>query len=225
MGRRASKEALAFYLGTANADLYLCRWFNLYYGAVKGTAYKWLDLKTLFLRILKPKHQILSIKYFTALVSGTDRDPQKPIRQKTYLRALQKYIPEIEIYYGHFLSNPIRAPLVTPTEGQHFADVIKTEEKGSDVNLAVHLLNDAWLNSYDCAVIVSNDSDLAESMHLVKTQHDKMLGLITPGKNRVTSRQLLNHASFARYIRDSALISSQLPDPIPGTRIHKPNTW
>lgn len=40
-------------------------------------------------------------------------------------------------------------------------DIIKTEEKGSDVNLAVHLLNDGWLDAYDCAVVVSNDSDLA----------------------------------------------------------------
>jgi uncharacterized LabA/DUF88 family protein len=101
--------------------------------------------------------------------------------------------------------------LVTPTKRQQFADVIKTEGKGSDVNLAVHLLNDAWLGSYDCAVIVSNDSDLAESMHMIKTQHGKMLELITPGKRRPTSRQLLTHASFARYIRESALKSSQLP--------------
>jgi len=45
--------------------------------------------------------------------------------------------------------------------------IVKTEEKGSDVNLAVHLLNDAWLNLYDCAVVISNDSDLAESCRLV----------------------------------------------------------
>jgi hypothetical protein len=64
-------------------------------------------------------------------------DPQKTTRQQVYIRALKAYIPEIEIYYGHFLSNPIRAPLVTPTSGQKFADVIKTEEKGSDVNLNV----------------------------------------------------------------------------------------
>ena len=45
---------------------------------------------------------------------------------------------------------------------RQFVEVIKTEEKGSDVNLAVHLLNDAWLDRYECAVVVSNDSDLAE---------------------------------------------------------------
>lgn len=44
--------------------------------------------------------------------------------------------------------------------------VWKNEEKGSDVNLAIHLLNDAWNNRFDVAVVVSNDSDLAEAMRL-----------------------------------------------------------
>ena len=111
--------------------------FNLYYGAVKDTPHKWLDVKKFFETVLDPKHLILFIKYFTALVSSPANDPQKTTRQQVYIRALKAYIPEIEIYYGHFLSNPIRAPLVTPTSGQKFADVIKTEEKGSDVSLNV----------------------------------------------------------------------------------------
>jgi len=89
--------------------------FNLYYGSVKGTLLKWLDLKKFFQIVLHPKHSILSIKYFTALVSSPPHDPQKSTRQQIYLRALKAHIPEIEIYYGHFLSNPIRAPLVNPT--------------------------------------------------------------------------------------------------------------
>ena len=42
--------------------------FNLYYGAVKGTSHKWLDLKTAFAMLLQPHHQITAIKYFTAQV-------------------------------------------------------------------------------------------------------------------------------------------------------------
>jgi uncharacterized LabA/DUF88 family protein len=104
--------------------------------------------------------------------------------------------------------------------------VWKNEEKGSDVNLALHLLNDAWTDAYDCAVVVSNDPDLAESLRLVKQQNRKMLGLITPGAPvRKTSRQLAAHADFARTIRPSALASSQLPNPIPGANIHKPSRW
>lgn len=38
--------------------------------------------------------------------------------------------------------------------------VLKTEEKGSDVNLAVDLLHDCVQGLYDCVVVISNDSDL-----------------------------------------------------------------
>ena len=77
-------------------------------------------------------------------------------------------------------------------------------------------------DAYDCAVIVSNDSDLAESLRLVKAQHRKLIGLVTPGvPTRKTSRQLSQYADFVKPIRTWMLQSSQLPDPIPGTTILK----
>ena len=203
--------------------------FNFYYGAVKDTPYKWLNFKKLFESLLAPSHQILSIKYFTAIVTGKI-DPDQPIRQKTYIRALEKYIPEISVYYGEFLSHNVFKPLAYPIDQNtfgkkiKFVNVIKTEEKGSDVNLAVHLLNDAWLDHYDCAVVVSNDSDLAESLALVKAQHKKKIGLITPGKTH-PSRELLKFSDFTKRVRKGVLAASQLPDPIPGTTIHKPAVW
>ena len=203
--------------------------FNFYYGAVKGTPYKWLDIKKLFELLLNPKNKIISIKYFTARVSGKI-DPDQPIRQKTFIRALQKHIPEISVHYGEFLSHNVFMPLAYQIDKNlfgkaiKFASVIKTEEKGSDVNLALHLLNDAWLNLYDCAVVVSNDSDLAESLKLVKTQHKKIIGLITPS-NTHPSRELMQYADFNKRIRKGVLAASQLPDPIPGTNIKKPSAW
>ena len=41
------------------------------------------------------------------------------------------------------------------------------EEKGSDVNLATYLVADGFRDLYDTAVVVSNDSDLAEPLKLV----------------------------------------------------------
>lgn len=199
--------------------------FNLYYGALKGSSCKWLDLFALFQSMLQPHHQIQRVKYFTARVSGTAGDPAKPRRQHAYLRALRQYRPEVEIHFGHFLSHTVRLPLATPTARQRTAEVIRTEEKASDVNLAVHLLNDCWLNAYDCAIVVTNDSDIAEAMRLVKQQHRKLIGLATPG-NRHPSRQLTAHADFSLRIRNKTVLQqSQLPDPIPGTTIHKPATW
>ncbi|MCY4450416.1 MAG: NYN domain-containing protein [Immundisolibacterales bacterium] len=199
--------------------------FNLYYGALKGTSWKWLDLPTLFAAILQAHHDIAKVKYFTARVSSMPDDLSKPQRQDVYLRALCQYRPEVEMHFGHFLSHRVRAPLARPMPGaQRSVEIVRTEEKGSDVNLAVHMLNDAWLDACDCAVVVSNDSDIAEAMRLVKQQHEKRIGLLTPGP-RKPSQQLLKHADFARHIRPGALRASQLPDPIPGTNIRKPARW
>lgn len=198
--------------------------FNLYYRALKDSPYKWLDLKKLVTNLLSPKHVIVEIKYFTAIVSGIF-DPDQPSRQRTYIRALETYIPELTVYYGHFLSHPTFLPLSPLTSTLKLVKVMKTEEKGSDVNLAVHILNDAWLEKYDCAVIVSNDSDLAESLRLIRIQHNKMIGLISPLIDGHPSRELQKYAHFIKRIRKGVLKISQLPSPIPDTTIHKPTSW
>ena len=92
--------------------------FNLYYGCLKGTPYKWLDLDALCRRLL-PKHEIQRIRYFTALVSARPGDPQQPIRQEIYLRALRT-IPHLSIHLGRFLvlqSQPSALLLVVDASG------------------------------------------------------------------------------------------------------------
>ncbi len=59
-------------------------------------------------------------------------------------------------------------------------EVIKTEEKGSDVNLAVHLIHDAYQNRYESAVIVSGDSDLVTAVQIVKNELGKPVGVLNP---------------------------------------------
>lgn len=99
--------------------------FNLYYGSVKGIPYKWLDVSVLAQRLL-PKNQIVQIKYFTALVSARPDDPDKPVRQQTFLRALRT-IPNLHIFYGHFLKHVARMPLANPPPGgPKMVEVIKT---------------------------------------------------------------------------------------------------
>jgi len=199
--------------------------FNFYYGAVKDTPYRWLDFKQLLLAILKKgHHEIKAIRYFTALVSATSEDPDKPTRQETYIRALEAYLPEISVHYGFFLRSTLRMPLVHPTSARRFESVLKMEEKGSDVNLALHLYRDACQDLYDCAVVVSNDSDLSEGLRLVKQDFNKLVGLITPTKKH-PARELMKYADFVRRVRTGALASSQLPNPIPGTNLRKPATW
>ena len=63
------------------------------------------------------------------------------------MRALAT-VPKVSVHSGHFLTHTVTMPLVAlPGQPQQFAKVIKTEEKGSDVNLATHLLHDAHMGS------------------------------------------------------------------------------
>ena len=197
--------------------------FNLYYGALKDTHYKWLNPKQLCASILKPHHNIVSVVYCTAKAKPKVTDPTVHERQANYINATREYIPELTVIYGHFLENKVYYRPVDSQLGD-WVQVYRTEEKGSDVNLAVHMVNDAHKDVFDCAIVVSNDSDLAEAMRIVKEECGKFVGLFTPWRRRV-SKQLMQYSNFQRKIRKTSLANSQLPNPIPGTRICKPTHW
>lgn len=88
------------------------------------------------------------------------------------------------------------------------------------------MLNDAWKNEYDCAVLLSNDSDMYESASLVKTNCSKRIGWLYPDNPEVhLSKKLMGIVDFKRKITAAILTASQLPDTIPGTNITKPHVW
>lgn len=103
--------------------------------------------------------------------------------------------------------------------------MIKTEEKGSDVNLATHLLIDGFDDAYELAVVVSNDSDLLEPIKVVTQRLGKPVGILNP--HRVPSVALLPHAMFVKQIRRGVLAQSQFPNSMADARgsFSKPAGW
>lgn len=196
--------------------------FNLYYGSLRNTQYKWLDMVKMC-QLLYPQYQVEKVKYFTARVSARPSDPDQPIRQQTYFRALNTR-PEVEIIEGRFLTKPIWMPIVN-TNPQQYANVIKTEEKGSDVNLAVHLLHDAYKKVYEGAVVISNDSDLLEAMLIVRDELGFPVALGNPQKN--PSFHLQRAGVPIKKIRAGVLAASQFPTSLSDTNgtFHKPQSW
>ena len=195
--------------------------FNLYYGCIKDTPYRWLNLAEMC-RLLLPTDNIQRIKYFSARVSSRPNDPAQPIRQAIFWRALRT-IPNLDIIEGSFLSHEVMMPR-SPV-GSGYVKVIKTEEKGSDVNLATHLLLDGFRNDYELAVIVSNDSDLLLPIQAVTEQFSKPVGLLNPQKN--PSVKLLPHVLFVKNIRMNVLRNSQFQQVLTDGigKFSKPNTW
>jgi hypothetical protein len=70
--------------------------FNLYYGSLKGTACKWLDLEQMS-QLLLPSFEIKRIRYFTARVKERTGNTQAPVSQNAYLRALTT-LPKVEVH-------------------------------------------------------------------------------------------------------------------------------
>jgi uncharacterized LabA/DUF88 family protein len=198
--------------------------FNLYYGAVIGTRYRWLNVRRMC-ELLLPDTDIGVVKYFTARVTSWPHDPQKHVRQQVYLRALRS-LDNVQIIYGHFLTHQVRMPLANQPSGSvRWANVVKTEEKGSDVNLACHLIVDGFEDAFDQAVVVSNDSDLVEPIRVVRNKLGKPVGILNPQKH--PSKALRQHSTFFKSIRPGVLSSSQLPETIQDQHglIRKPTEW
>ena len=112
--------------------------------------------------------------------------------------------------------------------------VVKQEEKGSDVNLATYLLMDAFDDEYEGAVIVSNDSDLAEPIRLVRTRFKKRVIVLHPCSNgNRTPNQKLRIAAGLRsgkpsmVVEDRLLPACQFPPRLrdAGGGFHKPSGW
>jgi uncharacterized LabA/DUF88 family protein len=183
--------------------------FNLYYGALRNSRYKWLNLRRLCELLLRPDNEIIQIKCFTARVKARPSDPDQPTRQQMYLRALRT-LPGVTIYFGHFLSHPARMPLVMePGQPQRYAWVIKTEEKGSDVNLATHLLHDAHRERFEVAVVVSNDSDLVGPIKIVREELRKKVGILNPHQKQ--SVELRKNSDFLKPIGAEHLAARTVP--------------
>lgn len=188
--------------------------FNLYYRALKRTPYRWLDLLALSKQLLRAENHIVKIRYFTARVTENAHKPEQHLRQEAYIEAIKAHIPCLKVHEGEFYQHVVRMPLARPADdGPRTVEVIKREEKGSDVNLASHLINDAWGNKFDVALVISNDSDLAEAI-CVARKRGKPIGVANPHASDRMNFRLYSAASFRRRIEHKHLKAAQMPNPV-----------
>lgn len=211
--------------------------FNLYYRMLKNRPdLKWLNPLLMAQNILNTSHHIIRLNYYIARISARVHDPEAPARQAVYLSALAT-VPEIAIHEGNFMISEPWMPLTSPArakpDGYVWAQplpdvvkVVKSEEKGSDVNLASHLVRDAFLDAFDVAVVVTNDSDLVEPMRIVRDEAKKRVGLLIPVKS--PSQSLVKASSFQLHISNSHLSKAQFAEHITrsdGRVVNRPLTW
>lgn len=216
--------------------------------------WKWLDLRACFDAVARTHWpgvtETRPVTYCTARISSlVDRDAFK--RQETCLRALQRSGSVDHIEYGKFYDKVKTRPLATKDgkgrpvlfrpripvliqdgAGAHVNDatfmvsVADREEKGSDVNIACHLLLDTLEERIDAAVVVSNDSDLALAVSRARVRAP--VGVVNPTRHPVAGSLRARPTGCVddQWEADFSLAelkAFQLPDPCEGIR--KPSTW
>lgn len=217
--------------------------YNLYYGVLKHSNYKWLDLWELCNRLVNeqdPSSELLTVKFFTADVKAnlSRHGNSSQHAQQTYHRALEARYKEsgrIEIIKGRYEISKVH--LHPDKNGridlENRVYVHKPEEKETDVNIALHMYRDAIEDRCDQQVLVGQDTDLCPALQFVRSLESNIrVGLICPRTSsrslRPPSKSLSKYCDWTRqYIREEELQASQLPDPVPTRKkpAVKPDRW
>ena len=195
--------------------------FNLYYGLrSKGwRRYYWLDLCQLARNLLLPDQRLAAVRYFTSPVLPQPDNPGQRERQRTYLEALAT-LPHLSIHYGYFLAKDYTCPVCGAGRSTF-------EEKMTDVNIAVALLQDAQDDTFDTAIIISGDSDLSGPIFAVRQRYPGKRVIVAFPPNR-TSFRLRQSASASFTIGRRRFSASLLPEQVQtadGYVITKPAEW
>ncbi len=191
--------------------------FNLYYGLKSKKFYKylWLDLYDLSRRITPKGTNLVAVKYFTTR-QGTPRE--KYLRQKTFIEALESYTP-IQVFYGQYTTKKDKI--------FWFFKHKRYVEKRTDVNIATHMISDAFRDEFDYFVLVSGDSDQVPTIEKIKEYcpNKKYIAAFPP-------RRYTNHLARLAYdkfeIGEKLLKRCLLPLEIrkkDGYILRKPSLW
>ena len=172
--------------------------------------WRWLDVRKLSQDLVGRRTNlgqatVSRVVYCTARINGSPNVTAQH-DQDTYLRALQHHNSVDVCEEGYYVSRVAVAPLATPDQrgnpvlvtadwpvmvrdshgtpvpGATFmVKVARREEKGSDVNVASHLLIDIYEKRIDAAIVISNDSDLAFPIRHARTLVP--VGVVNPSRN------------------------------------------
>lgn len=191
--------------------------FNLYFGLREAghSSLLWLDVSKLVTNLCQPGQTCVGVRYFTARLSGPG---PKHDRQKILLEAYET-LTDCNVHFGVYQTSPASCSSCGARWSQ-------SNEKMTDVNIAVEMLTAAYSNEFDTALLVSADSDLAPAVQKTIQLFGKRVVIAFPPKRN--SYRLRTLASAYFHISRRQLASSQLAETITkpdGFVLKRPTSW
>jgi uncharacterized LabA/DUF88 family protein len=192
--------------------------FNLYHSLKEDARYhryKWLNLRKLA-ECFVPSENLDTVLYFT---SYADWNPRKTKRHQHYIRALAAH--DVETVLGRF--KPKTLTCLARCGEQYRTH----EEKQTDVNIALALLERAFLGKYDSAVLITGDTDIVPAVEaVVQNFPDKPVFLVKPFRRK--AEELIRVCTEHRKIYEKHLKRSLLDNPVvlpDGQKLFCPDKW
>jgi len=214
--------------------------YNLFFGCLRTSPYKWLDIHELLTNLLHaqdPGSHLVQVKYFTAPIKSAfaRRGEEAANAQAGYLRAL-KARGGVTVFEGRFSAEPINAiRYAEPPDKDSRVRVWRLEEKQTDVAIAIAMYGDVMRNDIDQAILVSNDSDMVPALQAIRRDTVARVGVVftlpepmPDGPDRRPNAELASMAHWSRkHIRNDELAAAQLPRVVQTKRkpAHKPAYW
>lgn len=219
--------------------------FNFYYGRLKGTDYKWLDIFKLaeyLLRIQDPSSIVTKMMFFSAPVLGryARHGQDSAMAQETYWTTMCGLYPDrFSVIKGEHQTGKHGTPMKLFLNDAHYQEspsirVHFLEEKKTDVNLALNMYRAAASGNFDQVVVFSNDRDVEPALDFIQQDFPTVVrGVIfplRPGGDRPQSGSLTKVANWVvGSIQDEALARSLLPKVVPNVgrkgHVHQPAHW
>lgn len=200
--------------------------FNFYYGAIKGTPHKWLDLQDFCTKLLNQDDLIL-VRYFTSLCDG-----ERLTRQLAFINALST-LPKVKICFGKFKTKDVKC-LHRGCKFPGDRTFQTVEEKRTDVAIGIHMLDDAYADACDKLVLISGDSDLVPAIETVRRRFPNKKTIVykptrDPKMKPRRGDELAQASGDGRPLPVGLLSHCHLPpevhDPRSGKTFKKPTAW
>lgn len=191
--------------------------FNLYFGMREAgfDNCRWLNIKLLVQKLLKPHQELIGVNYFTSRVSN---NPDKQKRQSTYIDAIES--TGAKVIYGNYQDGS--------EECLRCGHIWRTaKEKMTDVNIATAIMVDAFKDNYDMAMLISGDSDLTPPIREVhRLFNNKRVFIAFPPKRHNSSMALV--AKGSQIIGRKKLVDAQFDEEVEsktGFKLKRPKEW
>ncbi len=191
--------------------------YNLYHGIKKcdDEKLKWINIKSLCESFCKDGKTLQAVNYYSAFATWLGADVYQ--RHNALIKALEA--TGVHCAISHFKKKPARCPSCKHKWNKH-------EEKETDVKMSIQMVADAYENKFDCAMIISNDTDFIPAIQKLK-EMNKFIFLLTP-PNMTKMSGMIKLSQFWEEITSARIQANLLPDSITlanGNIIHKPSKY